>query len=125
MFCGAIQVRKVRCHCTDSVYGDACCVCADERLRGTKVCDREGNLKPDTHFIFSALPDSSLAAEGQPALKLAPPHRLPLMPQAALVSAKALKGCKACARHSGHRWAWSANLADCAQSLLEAHLRPG
>ena len=48
----------------------ACCACADERLRGSKVCDREGNLKPDTHFIFSALPDSSLVAEGQPALEL-------------------------------------------------------
>ena len=79
----------------DRLHG--CCACADERLRGTKVCDREGNLKPDTHFIFSTLPDASLVAEGQPALKLAPPDPLPLMSQLLLASTEACRWCKACA----------------------------
>ena len=26
--------------------------------------DKQGNLIPDAHYIFSALPDSSLSAEG-------------------------------------------------------------
>ena len=68
-----------------SVSRYTCCACADERLRGTKVCDREGNLKPDTHFIFSTLPDSSLVAEGQPALKLALPTPCLPISQASLV----------------------------------------
>ena len=99
----------------------ACCACADERLRGTKVCDREGNLKPDTHFIFSALPDSSLAAEGQPALKLAPPH--PSASDAtscSLYQLEALQGGAKLVRFPF--WASLGmeckRLADCAQSLL-------
>ncbi len=27
--------------------------------------DKQGNLIPDAHYIFSALPDSSLSAEGE------------------------------------------------------------
>ena len=27
--------------------------------------DKQGNLIPDAHYIFSALPDSSLLAEGE------------------------------------------------------------
>lgn len=38
---------------------------ADKRLRGSSFVDKQGNLIPDAHYIFSALPDSSLSAEGQ------------------------------------------------------------
>ena len=38
---------------------------ADEGLRGSAIVDKQGNLVPDTHFIFSTLPDSSLLAEGE------------------------------------------------------------
>lgn len=38
---------------------------ADEGLRGSAIVDKQGNLVPDSHFIFSTLPDSSLLAEGE------------------------------------------------------------
>lgn len=38
---------------------------ADEGLRGSAIVDKQGKLVPDTHFIFSTLPDSSLLAEGE------------------------------------------------------------
>ena len=42
--------------------------CADKGLRGSSFVDKQGNLIPDAHYIFSALPDSSLSAEGAPLL---------------------------------------------------------
>ncbi len=48
---------------------------AEEELSHTGLVDKKGNLVPDSHFIFTALPNATFMAESKPQpCRLLPEH---------------------------------------------------